>query len=198
MWRDFIAPSVRSGGLVHRPGTLSQVSEFTQTFLTHYNDERPNQARSCGNQPPQVACPAFPTLPAVPRTVDPDRWLLQVNKQAFARTIQAGGDLTINRQDYYVSRKLAGKPGDVLGQRSREAIRDLAARGAHQVGPDQRLAWKDDVLPGVCGADEGGSTLGISAVSTHPSKADSRSPVGLSSQASASRDEMTISRVDCA
>src|SRR5438128_2616410 len=80
-------------------------SEYRQYLRTH-------KARSCGNQPPQVACPAFPTLPAVPRTVDPDRWLLQVNKQAFARTIQAGGDLTTNRQDYYVSRKLAGKPGD--------------------------------------------------------------------------------------
>jgi len=88
---------------VHRPGTLSQVSELTEAFLSHYNSERPNQARSCGNHPPRVACQQFPTLPAVPQTVDPDRWLLQVNKQAFARTIRAGGDLTINRQDYYVS-----------------------------------------------------------------------------------------------
>ncbi len=94
---------------VHRPGTLSEVSELTETFLTHYNGERPNQARSCGNQPPRVACPTFPTLPAVPQTVDPDRWLVQVNKQAFARTIRAGGDVTINRQDYYVSRRLAGQ-----------------------------------------------------------------------------------------
>lgn len=94
---------------VHQPGTGQQVQEATEAFLTHYNDERPNQARSCGNQPPRVACSAFPTLSAVPRTVDPDRWLAQVSKQAFARTIRAGGDLTINRQDYYVSRKLAGQ-----------------------------------------------------------------------------------------
>src|SRR6266851_10515027 len=60
---------------VHRPGTLSEVSKLTEVFLTHYNDQRPNQARSCGNQPPRVACPAFPTLPAVPQTVDPDHWL---------------------------------------------------------------------------------------------------------------------------
>ena len=65
-------------------------------------------ACSCGNQPPRVACPAFPTLPAVPQTVDPDRWLVQVNKRVFARTIRARGDLTINCQDYYVSRSLAG------------------------------------------------------------------------------------------
>ncbi len=94
---------------IHRPGTFSQVSELTETFLAHYNSERPNQARSCGNQPPRVACEQFPTLPTVPQTVDPDRWLVQVNKQAFARTIRSGGDLTINRQDYYVSRRLAGQ-----------------------------------------------------------------------------------------
>ncbi len=93
----------------HRPGTLSEVCEVTEAFLTHYNSERPNQARSCGNQPPRVACSAFPTLPPVPQIVDPDRWLLQVNKQTFARTIRASGSLTINRQDYYVSRRLAGQ-----------------------------------------------------------------------------------------
>jgi hypothetical protein len=94
---------------VHRPGTLSQVSELTEAFLAHYNSERPNQARSCGNQPPRVACPTFPTLPKVPETVDPDHWLVQMDKRAFARTIRAGGDLTINHQDYYISRSLAGQ-----------------------------------------------------------------------------------------
>ncbi len=94
---------------IHRPGTLSQVSELTEAFLVHYNSERPNQARSCGNQPPRVACQQFPTLPAVPETVDPERWLVQMQKHAFARTIRAGGDLTINHQDYYVSRSLAGQ-----------------------------------------------------------------------------------------
>ena len=94
---------------VHRPGTLSEVAELTEVFLTHYNRERPNQARSCGNHPPRVACPAFPKLPAVPETVDPDRWLVQIDKHAFARTIRAGGDLSINHQDYYVSRGLAGQ-----------------------------------------------------------------------------------------
>jgi hypothetical protein len=77
--------------------------------VNNYNGERPNQARSCGNQPPRAACPAFPTLPAVPETVDPDRWLSQINKQSFARTVRVGGDLSINHQDYYVSRSLAGQ-----------------------------------------------------------------------------------------
>jgi hypothetical protein len=94
---------------VHRPGTLSEVSDLTEADLSHYNSERPNQARSCGNQPPRVAFPTFPMLPAVPQTVDPDRWLVPMDKQAFARTVRADGKLTINREDYYVSRKLAGQ-----------------------------------------------------------------------------------------
>ncbi len=94
--------------LVHLPRSHEQVCEATQTFFAHYNDQRPNQARSCGNQPPRVACPAFPLLPAVPATVDPDRWLERVSEPAFARTIQSGGGITINHEDYYVSRALAG------------------------------------------------------------------------------------------
>jgi transposase InsO family protein len=94
---------------VHRPGTFAEVSEVTEAFLTHYNSQRPNQARSCGNLPPRMACPAFPTLPGVPLMVDPDRWLVQVDKRAFARTIRTGGDVSINHQDYYVSRSLAGQ-----------------------------------------------------------------------------------------
>jgi hypothetical protein len=34
---------------------------------------------------------------------------VQFNGQAFARTIRADGKLTINREDYYVSRRLAGQ-----------------------------------------------------------------------------------------
>jgi hypothetical protein len=94
---------------IHRPGTLSEVSELTETYLSHYNHARPNQARSCGNQPPRVACRMFPTLPAVPQTVVTLRWLAQINQQAFARTVRTDGKLTINHQDYYVSRSLAGQ-----------------------------------------------------------------------------------------
>jgi len=34
---------------------------------------------------------------------------VQVNQQAFARTIRTDGKLMINREDYYVSRRLAGQ-----------------------------------------------------------------------------------------
>jgi hypothetical protein len=78
-------------------------------FLPHYNDERPNQARTSGNHPPRVACPQFPTLPAVPETVDPDSWLKRVNQQTFARTVQADGAVSINHQKYSISRQVAGQ-----------------------------------------------------------------------------------------
>jgi hypothetical protein len=94
---------------VQLPQTLEQVQEATENFLHHYNDERPNQARSCGNQPPCVACPTFPTLPAVPETIDPDRWLERVNGQAFVRKVQSDASMTINHERYYVPRELAGQ-----------------------------------------------------------------------------------------
>jgi hypothetical protein len=34
---------------------------------------------------------------------------MSMDKRAFARTIRVSGHLTINHQDYYVSRKLAGQ-----------------------------------------------------------------------------------------
>jgi hypothetical protein len=94
---------------VHLPQTLEQVQEATESFLHHYNEERPNQARSCGNQPPQVASPTFPPLPAVPQTIDPDRWLERVNGQAFVRKVQSDASLTINHERYYVPRELTGQ-----------------------------------------------------------------------------------------
>lgn len=94
---------------VQLPQTLEQVKEATENFLHHYNEERPNQARSCGNQPPCVACPTFPTFPAVPETIDPDRWLERLNGQAFVRKVQSDASLTINHVRYYMPRELAGQ-----------------------------------------------------------------------------------------
>ncbi len=94
---------------VQRPGTVEQVKEATENFLHHYNEERPNQARSCGNQPPRVACPSFPTVPAVAETIDPDRWLERVNGQTFVRKVQSNASVTINHEQYYVPRELVGQ-----------------------------------------------------------------------------------------
>jgi len=166
---------------VHRPGTREQVQEATEAFLTHYNDERPNQARSCGNQPPRVACSQFPTLPAVPEKVHPDRWLRRVHQQTFARTVQADGAVSIDRREYYVGRALAGQRVgcrvqaasqhfDVWSGASR--IKQLPIKGLHG-GP---------ALPTerVCHADEAGSAFGVSALFADPCQLEARPPVGLS------------------
>lgn len=56
-----------------------------------------------------MACPQFPTLPAVPQMVQPDRWLRRVHQWTFARTVQADGGVSIDRREYYVGRALAGQ-----------------------------------------------------------------------------------------
>ena len=47
---------------LERPATLEQARQVTEDFWQHYNFQRPNQALSCGNQPPRTA---FPTVPAL-------------------------------------------------------------------------------------------------------------------------------------
>jgi len=94
---------------VFRPGTEEEVREVTATFLPHYNYERPNQARSCGNRPPRVAFPTLPTLPALPEQVDPDAWLAPIHGQAYARRVQPKGTIAVDRHDYYIARALAGQ-----------------------------------------------------------------------------------------
>ncbi len=44
----------------HQPTDLGQVREVTTTYHQHYNFERPNQAKPCGNRPPRVAFPELP------------------------------------------------------------------------------------------------------------------------------------------
>ena len=77
--------------------------------MQHYNQERPHQGRSCGNRPPRVAHPALPTLPSLPKQVDPDRWLVTVDGQAFARKIDAHGCVTVDLQTYYIKQTLSGQ-----------------------------------------------------------------------------------------
>jgi hypothetical protein len=175
----FIARLVRSACKSTSRAPESRVQETTEFFLVHYNQERPNQARSCRNQPPHVAYPAFPMLPTVPQTVDPDHWLVQVDKRAFARIIRASGTLTINREDYYVSRSLAGQRVTCWVNAAARQFAIWQKGGAHQIDPDQRPLWPDHALRGLCGPDEAGGALRISAVPAHPSPSQPRSPVGL-------------------
>jgi len=109
---------------VERPRTAEAVREVTDAFLDHYNWVRPNQARSCGNVPPRVACPTLPTLPQLPEGVDPDRWLEAIDGQAFARTVQPNGNVLVDLRPYYIRQALAGRQV-VLVVRAAERIFDV-------------------------------------------------------------------------
>jgi transposase InsO family protein len=94
---------------VHRPTTLQEVREVTEQFMQHYNYERPHQGRSCQDQPPRVAFPTLPKLPAVPETVDPDRWLESLDGHAFPRRIGSDGCVEVDEEPYYIKQALAGQ-----------------------------------------------------------------------------------------
>lgn len=51
----------------------------------------------------------LPTLPALPKQVDPDHWLVAVDGQAFARKIDAHGCVTVDLQTYYIKQQLSGQ-----------------------------------------------------------------------------------------
>jgi hypothetical protein len=92
-----------------RPGDLASAQTATAVFRQHYNEERPNQAITCGNRPPRVAFPNLPPRPALPATVDPDRWLEIVNGERYVRKVRANGTVSIDNTIYYVDQAWEGK-----------------------------------------------------------------------------------------
>jgi len=87
---------------VHCPHTLKQAQQITEAFAIHYNTERPNQALSCGNQPPRVAFPQLKSLSPLPQLVDPDAWLSCVHGKHFIRKVRQNGTVRIAEGSYYV------------------------------------------------------------------------------------------------
>ncbi len=97
------------GILIYLPETLAQVTDMNLDLKHHYNFERPNQAKSCGNQPPRLSFPSLPLLPPLPTTVDPDAWLDTINGEMFKRRVNAAGTVQIDKQKYYVGRAFRGR-----------------------------------------------------------------------------------------
>ncbi len=93
---------------IHCPETLERVKAVTVSFKDHYNTERPNQARSCGNQPPLSAHPESPRLPPLPDRIDPDHWLQKVHRQRFTRRVQSNGSIQVDKHRYYIGRHWKG------------------------------------------------------------------------------------------
>jgi transposase InsO family protein len=92
-----------------QPATEEAAREVTEAFLEHYHNERPHQGRGLDNQPPRVAFPTLPTRPPLPAIVDPDRWLVSIHGQAFARTVQPNGSVVVDHHHYYIKQSLAGR-----------------------------------------------------------------------------------------
>ena len=91
-----------------RPKTIEQARLFTDTFVQHSNVERPNQALTCGNQPPRSAFATLPTLPPLPAMVDPDAWLAQLDGLHLERKVDRNGTVSLDLKRYYVSAQLVG------------------------------------------------------------------------------------------
>jgi transposase InsO family protein len=87
---------------VFQPHDAEMVRTLTQGFRQHYNYERPNQALSCGNQPPCVAFPNLPARPHLPALVDPDRWVDVLDGLRFVRKIRRDGTVTVDGMAYYI------------------------------------------------------------------------------------------------
>ncbi len=93
----------------YRPATLDQAREMNQAVRQHYNFERPNQARSCGNQPPRIAFPDLSPLPSLPQVVDPDGWLKAIDGQRYIRRVNAAGTVSVDKHTYYIGREQHGQ-----------------------------------------------------------------------------------------
>jgi hypothetical protein len=94
---------------LQRPGTVAEVREVTAAYKEHYNWERPNQARSCGNRPPRQAFPVLPARPSLPLFVDPDRWLQTIDGRHFVRKVRRDGLVFVDDHAYYLSADLVGQ-----------------------------------------------------------------------------------------
>ncbi len=95
--------------LVEQPVDLSTTLEINKRYVHFYNYERPNQAITCGNQPPLVKFPAQPILPPIPQTIDPDRWLMTLTGKTFKRKLDSKGCFQLGNQVYYVQKSRHGQ-----------------------------------------------------------------------------------------
>jgi transposase InsO family protein len=121
-----------------RPHTVEEARTVTEAFVTHYNVQRPHQGISCGNQPPRTAFATLATLPPVPKQVDPDRWLNELDGWHVERKVNRHGMISIDLKHYSISSKWAGRRVSVeldASQRclhvflEQQHIKDLELRG---------------------------------------------------------------------
>lgn len=108
---------------VHRPADLEAVTTVTARYQKHYNEERPHQGLSCGNQPPRTAFPELPARPTAPALVDPDRWIEALDGKRYVRKVQQNTSVLLDTQRYYVNRDLVGQQVTLIVQASDRTLR---------------------------------------------------------------------------
>lgn len=122
------------------PATLSQAQAVTLVYQIHYNNERPNQAITCANQPPRLAFPDLPALPPPPEQVDPDHWQQKIHGKFYKRRIQSNGSVQVGKRYYYIRQQLKGQQVllkvDALAQQFQvlldgQPIKQLAIKGLY-------------------------------------------------------------------
>jgi hypothetical protein len=94
---------------IKHPENVQQASTVFEEHHYTYNHLRPNQSEACGNVPPYTAFPQLPSLPHIPPTVDPDRWLLNYHGYLYKRRVDHSGQIQIDKSRYYLKRELAGR-----------------------------------------------------------------------------------------
>ena len=94
---------------VFEPRNVEIARILTTGFRQHYNYERPNQALSCGNQPPCVAFSELPVLPPLPTTIDPDHWVEVLDGQRYVRKIRSNGTVSVDGAVYYIDQAWQGR-----------------------------------------------------------------------------------------
>lgn len=92
-----------------QPTDLESTIAIHTPYVQFYNHERPNQAVTCGNQPPLMKFPHALNLTPVPETVDPDRWILQQTGKVYTRKLGRDGCFQLGNQTYYVQKALRGR-----------------------------------------------------------------------------------------
>ncbi|HEY7123470.1 MAG TPA: integrase core domain-containing protein [Ktedonobacterales bacterium] len=137
--------------LFHHPTDLGQVREVTAQYHHHYNHERPNQAKPCGNRPPRVAFPNLPARPPLPDVIDPDGWVQAIHGQRFARKVKRDGSVQLEKRPYHIKQALAGThvvlevdgpAQELVVWQQKEVIKRLPIKGLQK----QLLPWNHFVL----------------------------------------------------
>ncbi|MCL4880521.1 MAG: DDE-type integrase/transposase/recombinase [Anaerolineae bacterium] len=84
--------------------SMADVYEALEAFPHYHNAQRRHLGRACGGRTPDAAFPQLPTLPALPDTVEPNRWLAVEHGRVFRRRIRADGSIQASASTHSGSR----------------------------------------------------------------------------------------------